>query len=237
MRPRRSRNGFCRRKRQPAMSLVHAVCISLWLVAAASPALADAAAGRKAFDEGNYEKAMAEWQRAADRGDAEGQFGLGSLYEQGLGGLTQDYKKAEYWYANAAQQGNTEAQYRLALIWAAGGDNLAPDLIEAYKWAVIAAKSIGVWGPAGTDVEGQLDKVLSASERASGKERATKWTEALVSKKEQPAASPAPPANPAPVVAVDPSHAAKAPATGCPGWPFPTLPCTEQFPSLGHSPR
>ena len=65
-------------------------------------AKADVAAGQKAFDSGNYEKAMSEWQGAADKGDPEAEFGLGSLYEQGLGGLAQDYKRAGFWYSKAA---------------------------------------------------------------------------------------------------------------------------------------
>jgi len=191
-------------------------------------AKADVAAGQKAFDSGNYEKAMSEWQGAADKGDPEAEFGLGSLYEQGLGGLAQDYKRAGFWYSKAADQGNTEALYRLALIWAAGGVNFPPDLIEAYKWAVLAAKSNGVWGTAGADLESQLDKVLSSSEREAGKDRAAKWTEALT-KKNEPAATAATPAP-----ATEPAHSTVK-ATGCPGWPFPTLPCTQEFPALhGH---
>jgi hypothetical protein len=189
---------------------------------------ADVAAGQKAFDEGNYEKAMSEWQSAADKGDPEGEFGLGSLYEQGLGGLAQDYKRAEYWYSKAASQGNTEALYRLALIWAAGDARLSPNLVEAYKWAVLAAKSKGVWGTAGVDLESQLDNILSSSEREDGKARAAKWTEALT-KTNEPASTAA---TPGPTT--EPSHTTVK-ATGCPGWPFPTLPCTQEFPALqGH---
>jgi hypothetical protein len=200
--------------------------ISLVLLTAGF-AQADVAAGQKAFDAGNYEKAMSEWQSAADKGDPEAEFGLGSLYEQGLGGLAQDYKRAGYWYSKAAGQGNTEALYRQALIWAAGDVNFPSDLIEAYKWAVLAAKSNGVWGTAGADLESQLDKVLSSSERESGKDRAAKWTEALTKKDE-------PETKAAPAPTTEPSHATVK-ATGCPGWPFPTLPCTQQFPALnGH---
>jgi hypothetical protein len=191
-------------------------------------AKADVAAGQRAFEQGNYEKAMSEWQGAADKGDPEAEFGLGSLYEQGLGALAQDYKRAEYWYSKAADQGNTEALYRLALIWAAGDINFPADLVEAYKWAMLAAKSKGVWGTAGADLESQLDKVLSSSEREAGKDRAAKWTEALTKKSEPTttATTPAPP--------TEPAHTTVK-STGCPGWPFPTLPCTQQFPALqGH---
>jgi hypothetical protein len=201
------------------------VALAVSFVLMAGFAQADVTTGQKAFDEGNYEKAMSEWQGAADKGDPEAEFGLGTLYEQGLGGLAQDYKRAGFWYSKAAGQGNTEALYRLALIWAAGNVDTSPNLIEAYKWAVLAAKSNSVWGTAGTDLENQLDKVLSSSEREAGKDRAAKWTEALT-KKDEPAPTPTTPAP-----ATDPNHTTVK-TSGCPGWPFPTLPCTQQFPAL-----
>jgi Sel1 repeat len=101
------------------------------------PAHADAAAGRQAYEKGDYRRAMAEWQAAADHNDPESEFGIGSLYEFGAGDLKQDYTRAAYWYRKAAQQGNTEAEYRLALLFSAGGDNFDIDLAEAYKWATI----------------------------------------------------------------------------------------------------
>ncbi len=217
----RSRQEFGRLTYWTVKHVAFALGVVLFTAGLAS---ADVAAGQKAFDEGNYEKAMSEWQGAADKGDSEAEFGLGSLYEQGLGGLAQDYKRAGYWYSKAAEQGNTEALYRQALISAAGDINFPPDLSEAYKWAVLAAKSNGVWGTAGADLENQLDKVLSSSEREAGKDRAAKWTEALT-KKDEPAAT-------APTT--EPSHTTVK-TTGCPGWPFPTLPCTQEFPALhGH---
>jgi hypothetical protein len=188
-------------------------------------AYGDAATGRAAYEKGDYARAMSEWQSAADRGDAEAQFGLGSLYELGAGDLKQDYKRADYWYQKAAAQDYGEAQYRLALIWAAGGDDLASDLVEAYKWVILAAASKGVWGSLAADLKVQLDRVMSAGQQAEAQKRVNTWKEALNANKDKPVVAAAPAAPPiAPVP--------KAGATGCPGWPFPTLPCTEQFPAL-----
>ena len=183
------------------------------------------AAGRAAYDEGDYARAMSEWQSAADHGDAQAQFGLGSLYELGAGDLKQDYKRADYWYQKAAAQDYVEAQYRLALIWAAGASEFPPDLAEAYKWVILAAESKGVWGSLAADLKTQLDKVLGAGQQAEGNRRAAAWKEARNALKEAavPAAPVPPPLSPP----------AKPGGTGCPGWPFPTLPCTEQFPALG----
>jgi hypothetical protein len=191
------------------------------LVAVSAPAYADAAAGRRAYEKGDYGQAMVEWQAAADKKDPEAQFGLGNLYEFGAGDLTQDYDRAAYWYRKAAQQGNVEAEYRLSLIYAAGGDNFPSDLAEAEKWAVLAARSQGVWGSLAANFKKLLDQVITPDQRTEGEKRATGWTEELaVAKAEPSAAAPVPPAPPA------------VKSGGCPGWPFPTLPCTEQFPAL-----
>ena len=197
----------------------------LWLAATASPARPDAAAGREAFEKGDYKRAMAEWQSAANRNDPDAEFGLGSLYEFGVGDLKQSYKQADYWYRKAAALGNIEAQYRLALIWATGGDDLVADLAEAYKWAALAVESKGVWNTVAADLKSQLDKVTNAGQRADGERRARVWKEEQSAKKEEPPGTIAPLSQPSAPVA-------KAPSTGCPGWPFPTLPCTEQFPAL-----
>ena len=194
-----------------------------------SPARPDTAAGRDAYDKGDYKRAMAEWQAGADHNDPSAEFGLGSLYEFGAGDLKQNYKQADYWYRKAAGQGNVEAQYRLALIWAVGGDDFPADLAEAYKWVTVAVDSKGVWSTLAVDLKSQLDKVISAGQRADAEKRVAAWKEAHAPKKEEPPVAMVPPARPA-----DTTN--KGSATGCPGWPFPTLPCTEQFPALLGSP-
>ena len=224
-------------KQAPLWSLV-ALCF-LFIVVLAPASIADVAAGRDAFEKGDYKRAISEWQSAADHGDTDAQFGLGNLYEIGAGDLKQDYKRAEYWYRNAAEQGNTEAQYRLALIWSAGGDGFPPDLIAAYKWALLAAESKGVWGSVAADLKSQLDKIVSPRERDIGKDQAAKWQEERQRKRDEPATTLAapvatvPPAAPtAPAAPASPAAPLGKSAGGCPGWPFPTLPCTEQFPAL-----
>jgi hypothetical protein len=226
-------------RQRPVHSLLVTGLCCLLIAATAPPAIADVAAGREAFEKGDYQRAVLEWQNAADRGDGEAQFGMGSLYEIGAGELKQDYKRADYWYRKAAEQGNTEAQYRLALIWGAGGDGFPPDLIEAYKWAALAADSKGVWGGVAADLRTQLDRVISPRERDQGKERATAWKEARRPKEEAVATLAAPPTTATPPAAAPSAPAVSSPSAavtkstgGCPGWPFPTLPCTEQFPAL-----
>src|SRR5215831_11037892 len=197
------------------------------LLAAMPLAYGDAAAGRAAYDKGDYVRAMSEWQSAADHGDAQAQFGLGSLYELGAGDLKQDYNRADYWYQKAAAHDYVQAQYRLVLIWAAGGSDFTADPAEAYKWVTLASESKGVWGSLAADLKTQLDNATNAQQQADGKRRARVWKE-MRDASNQAVATIAPSA-PVPQVA---SPAPKSGSSGCPGWPFPTLPCTEQFPAL-----
>jgi hypothetical protein len=233
------------------------LCRSLLLLAAGwgllaatpFPAPADPLAGHQAFERGDYERAVVEWQSSADRGDAASQFGLGMLYEQGAGGLKQDYKRADFWYRKAAEQDYTEAEYRLGLIWAAGGDDCPRDFVEAYKWTVMAAKSKGIWGTAAAKLKNQLDKVLTIRERHAGEDRAAAWQASRAAKVSQTNPAPSSPGStvasgtssiaatlPPPAPSALPGGRGK-PASGCPGWPFPTLPCTEEFPALPGAPR
>ena len=220
------------------------------LSAAPAAARADGAAGQAAFDRHDYVLAYNEWHSAAERGDPIAEFGLGMLYERGDGGLTQDYKQADRWYQKAAEHGIPWAEYRLSLIWAAGSDAFQPDLVEAYKWIALAAE-----GHVALALEAQalLQQVLTGGQQAEGAKRATSWKQALAAKPPEPAPAPSaepaaptapastgtPPAGPArpavttPPVAAPPVQPGGAAKGGCPGWPFPTLPCTMQFPSLG----
>jgi hypothetical protein len=58
----------------------------LWMLPFITPTrAADFGAGKKAYDRGDYATAAREWKAASDRGDAEAQFWLGTLYEYGRG--------------------------------------------------------------------------------------------------------------------------------------------------------
>lgn len=66
---------------------VHAVVV--WLLA--GPAFAGAVEdGVAAYERGDYATALQLFRRLADQGDAEAQYNLGFVYDQGQG-LTQDY--------------------------------------------------------------------------------------------------------------------------------------------------
>jgi hypothetical protein len=230
-----------------AWRLAVAAVVALAIVEVMPDACADTAAGRAAFEKGDFVQAMAEWTSAAERGDPEAEFQLGMLNERG--DLKQDYKQADHWYEKAAELGHIGAEYRLAWIWGVGGDDFPADPVEAYKWILLASEK-GLT----TDLEAQLEKLLNRSQQAEAQKRAAAWKQTVAEKAKAAAAvvvAPAPPSGGAAsgaksggaaAPAVPPQRSsgaapvAAAKSGGCPGWPFPTLPCTEQFPALGGAP-
>lgn len=98
---------------------------------------ADFAMGQEAYDSGDYETAIAEWQPLAEAGDADGQFGMGLLYANGFG-VPLDDIEALKWYGLAAEQNHPNAQNNLAVMYANGwGVTQSDD--EAFKWYILAA--------------------------------------------------------------------------------------------------
>jgi hypothetical protein len=80
-------------------------------------------------------------QSKANQGDANAQYTLALMYENGTG-IPRDPRYAIYWYAKAAQQGHVEAQYRLGTIYRYGyGDEvLLLDFKKAVYWITKAAE-------------------------------------------------------------------------------------------------
>jgi TPR repeat protein len=99
---------------------------------------ADLAAGQEAYDMGDYETALTEWQPLADEGLAGAQFGVGLLYASGFG-VPLDDDQALKWYSLAAEQGHGAAQCNLAVMHA-NGWGVPQSSEEAFKWYSLAAE-------------------------------------------------------------------------------------------------
>ena len=95
-------------------------------------AYADLYSASNALSRGDYETAVTEFTRLAEKGDDKAQANLGYMYYAGEG-VAQDYKQAVYWYRMAAVQGNKDAQYNLAVSYAFG-EGVEQDLTEAAIW-------------------------------------------------------------------------------------------------------
>lgn len=90
-----------------------------------------------AEDVEDYATLFIEYKEKAEEGDAETQFQLAKLYDDGKG-AQQDKKKALYWYKLAADQGLAKAQYNLG--WMYGkGDGMPENKPEAAKYYKLAA--------------------------------------------------------------------------------------------------
>ena len=102
--------------------------LAAWMLSGLAAVAEPDAAERKAFDQAKAK---------ADKGDAQAQLQLGSLYATGAG-VPRDSVKAFKWHRKAAEQGEAPAQLLLAMEYA-DGRGVKPDQTEAARWLRKAA--------------------------------------------------------------------------------------------------
>jgi TPR repeat protein len=81
---------------------------------------------------GDFATALREWRPLAEQGDADDQFKLGVLYDNGCG-VPQDYGQARQWYKKAAAQEHAEAQFYLGRLYF-NGQGVPQDFDQARHW-------------------------------------------------------------------------------------------------------
>jgi len=118
-----------------------AVLVLLMSAVAAGPARADVEAGWQAYLRGDFKTALGEIRPAAEAGDAQAQFYLGTLYDAGAG-VPRDQAAAATWYERAAEQGHAGAQFSIGLLYhdGAADGSVAPDDGKAARWLLAAAE-------------------------------------------------------------------------------------------------
>lgn len=79
-------------------------------------------------------------KQSAEAGDKQAQLMLGTMYEDGVGGLPSDLREAAYWYEQAARQGYPKAQYNLGLLYE-DGRGVKQDHKQAAYWYDKAARA------------------------------------------------------------------------------------------------
>jgi len=94
--------------------------------------------GTAAYKKRDFATALRLWTPLAEQGDANAQFNLGTLYEQGQG-VAQDYKTAVKWYTLSAEQGDASAQWSLGVKFNSG-TGVAQDYKTALKWYTLSAE-------------------------------------------------------------------------------------------------
>ena len=100
---------------------------------------------------------------AAEQGDAQAQFALGTMYRDGQG-VVQDYTQALLWWRKAAELGVIDAQLALGNIHA-GGTGVARDHVQAYMWFhIVTQQSEDAWlrGIAGSNRDALAARMTSA---------------------------------------------------------------------------
>jgi TPR repeat protein len=96
--------------------------------------------GMRAYDAGDFAKALEIWGPVAENGDAVAQYSLGKLLENGGAGVPRDLVAAAKWYQRSASQGISAAQNNLGLMYAQGR-GVPQDVARAAKfWRDAAAK-------------------------------------------------------------------------------------------------
>jgi TPR repeat protein len=95
--------------------------------------------GLKNYKPDDVAAAVKELRPLAEKGNAEAQFNLGSLYYQGWG-LPQDYPEAVRWFRKAAEQSHPYAQVTLGTIYSEGVQGvIAKDASQALMWFILAS--------------------------------------------------------------------------------------------------
>lgn len=95
-------------------------------------------AATSAYEKGLVLESLGLCQKAAEKGEAWGQNGFGTMLLLGWGG-TRDEKKAIQWFEKAANQNFPEAQYNLALIYRKGVYGVPENVAIAINWLQKAA--------------------------------------------------------------------------------------------------
>jgi TPR repeat protein len=94
--------------------------------------------GYQSYLKGDYKAAYEEWLPLAELGDAEAQFNMGVLHDEGAG-VERNLAAAAAWYRKAAEQGFLDAQTNLGVMYY-HGLGVARDPEEAVRWFGLAAE-------------------------------------------------------------------------------------------------
>ena len=118
-------------------NVIKAAIVALVLMLAVPVAAQDFEAGLEAYERGDYVAALNVYRPLAEQGNAQAQYHLGLMYENGHG-MAQDNVEALNWYSKAAEQGHASAQNNLGAMYDKGR-GVPQDDAEAAKWYTKAA--------------------------------------------------------------------------------------------------
>ena len=105
-------------------------CVTAWA--------ADLKKGYAAYNSGDYVTALSEWKPLAEQGNAEAQYNLGVMYDNGFG-VIEDDREAVKWFRLSAEKGHADAQHNVGVMYD-DGQGVIEDDKEAVKWFRLAAE-------------------------------------------------------------------------------------------------
>ena len=112
--------------------------LCVFLMCASSVAYAGFDEGAAAYQKGDYEAALKEFNEAAEQDDVLAQLNLGQMYREGKG-VPQDDAQAVSWYLKAAKRGVVVAQFILGNMYRQG-EGVPQDYVKATNWYLKAAE-------------------------------------------------------------------------------------------------
>ncbi len=143
----------------PFRKTLHNIAIALALTALPAPVLAD-----------DDDIDIPTLQAAAEKGDADAQFSLGSAYQMGEG-VPQNDMRGVYWIKKSANQGNLDAQFNLGMAYR-GGYGVPRDLVKAYMWLELAVSGGSIKA---FDLRRDVAMDMSLKQIDEAKYRARRW--------------------------------------------------------------
>ncbi|NCF11365.1 MAG: hypothetical protein GWP66_11915 [Gammaproteobacteria bacterium] len=117
-----------------------------------------------------HEAVLRQWQPLAEQGDANAQYTLGYLHEQGEG-IARSLSAALQWYLQAARQNHQPAQARLGSLYATGKGTPQNDVL-AYFWFGLLARS---GSAAAKGLCRKFAERMSPAQRAAAMQLANDW--------------------------------------------------------------
>jgi TPR repeat protein len=157
-----------------------AIGLMLALLVALPTAAQDYKQGKAAAKRGDYAGALKEWLPLAERGHAQAQYKLASMYRRGLG-VKRDYGEAGKWYRKAADQGHAWAQLQLGRLYYRGR-GVTKDPVAAHMWFSLAvARGL----KAGTRGHDRVAKKMTPAQIAEAQKLAQAWRAKKKKKKKE----------------------------------------------------
>ena len=123
-----------------------------------------------AYAGGDYATALRLLRPLADQGDAQAQYNLGILYENGQG-VQQNDAEAVKWYGKAAEQGYGDAQFNLGHMFVKGL-GVPQNYVQAHMWFNLAAMA-GDQGAATNRVN--VAALMTPAQIAEAQKLAREW--------------------------------------------------------------